>query len=295
MLKISSFTRFPTLRPRRPAQSAGQHLPRVPLLAAVAAVVLALSPPAAAGVVLAPHSALYAIKLLSARDGSNVNTVSGEMGIKWDAGCSGWAMNHRMLLDVSYVDGNVVRITMDASTWESRAGDRYTFSVHTRFNDRTVDRIEGHAVHLPGRNEAVFTAPEAKVFALPDDVLFPTAHTEVVIAAARDHRKILPARVFDGFSVGSAMLVNTVIGRKIPPLGTKEKTFPGLAGQSAWNMQLAFFSAASADAEPESEIGTMLYENGVARRLDMGFDDFKVRADLVKLNLSAPPVCGSTD
>ena len=286
--------RFFYLLRRTTAEAARQQLPHAARIAGLAAALsVALGGlPAVLASALVPHSAHYDIKLLSVRSGGNVSEVSGDMAVQWEGDCSGWTLHHRMLFDVGYADGATVRIKVDASTWESRSGDRYTYSVRTLYDDREAERIEGHARRDGAKSKAVFSAPDGKTVQLPRDVLFPTAHTEKVLAAARKGRTIVPARVFDGFTDDGALLVNAVIGNRLADGDAAAKAFPALAGHAAWVVQLAFFPTDSAEAEPQSEIGMILYDNGVARNLDMGFGEFGIRADLKRLEVAERPVCG---
>jgi len=239
---------------------------------------------------LVPHNAHYAVKLLSARSGSNVERVGGDMVIQWERDCSGWTMNHRTVFDIGYSTGSDVRVTMNAATWEAAKGDRYTFNVRTLFGDKEASRVEGYARRGAGGSQAVFTQPQQKVLPLPADVLFPTQHTRRVLAASAAAPMILPVQVFDGFTENGALLVNAAISQIQPAVPAGKAAFPPLAGRPSWIIQLAFFGG-SAEAEPESEIGMRLYDNGISEWLDMDFGDFRVRADLVHLELAGQPDC----
>ena len=278
---------------RHPARSARQILPG---RACIAAVLLAsaLSAAPAAGpapaAVLAPHSAHYAVKLLSARSGSNIENVTGDMLIQWEHDCAGWTMNHKTVFNVAYTTGDGVRITMTASTWEAETGKDYSFTVRTLFGDSEQTHIEGHAHRADGGNRVYFSAPEKKEMVLPADVLFPAKHTEKVLDAAADAPAIVAAKVFDGFTDDGAQLVNAVVGRPIAPGTEGAGGFEGIARTRAWPVRLAFFTGGD-EAEPETEMGIKLHENGISEWLDMDFGDFRIRAQLTKLTVGAQPVC----
>ncbi|MEX2453737.1 MAG: DUF1849 family protein [Rhodospirillaceae bacterium] len=239
---------------------------------------------------IAPHDAHYEVRLLSARNGSGIERVTGDMAVRWEQDCSGWTMIHRTVFEVGYSTGSDVRVTIDASTWESGDGTSYSFLLRTRYDDREAGRVEGHAHADGSRDTAVFTLPEQKTLSLPRDVLFPTQHTRKIIDAAKDAPATLAAQMFDGFTENGAQLVNAVIGRAIPADGPEKVGFPVLSGRTSWPVQLAFFTQ-NDEAEPESEIGMRLYDNGVADGLDMDFGEFRVHAVLRHLEVSAPPAC----
>ena len=269
--------------------SARQELPCRAGIAAVLLLAFGGGTPASAAM-LAPHNAHYAVKLLSARSGSNIEQVTGDMVIQWERDCAGWTMNHKTVFDVAYSTGDGVRITMTASTWEAGSGEEYSFVVRTLFDDREENHLEGHARRGARGNRAYFTAPEKKEFDLPADVMFPTQHTRKVLDSAEQAPTIVAAQVFDGFTEDGPQLVNAVIGRPQPVGGSGAAGFAGIAETRAWPVRLAFF-AADGGAEPETEIGLKLHENGISEWLDMDFGDFRVRAELRTLAVSPQPSC----
>lgn len=274
-----------------PAKSARQFLPSFVALCIVA-VLFCVPAVSALAQALAPHNALYSLKLLSARGGSSIERVGGEMAVRWERDCNGWTMNHRTVFDIGYATGEQVRVTIDASSWEAADGRSYNFYLRTLYGDREGGRTEGHAELRSGGNRAVYSAPEVKTMKLPADVMFPTRHTQQVLAKAAEAPTIFAAEMFDGFGDDGAQLVNAVIGRPLNPGPPERAKFDALAGLKSWPIQLAFFSPAD-QAVPESEIGMRLYENGVAEGLDMDFGDFRVKADLARLEMIEAPVCSN--
>ena len=273
-----------------PAKITRQFVPVMRQICCSAAVLAALSS-AAAAAGFAPHTAHYAMKLLSARSSSSIESVTGDMLVRWEGDCAGWTMSNRTIFNVSYSGGDTVRVTMDATTWESRAGDRYTFLVRTLFNDKESERIEGTARLDGAARAADFISPSKKRIVLPPDTVFPTRHTEQVLSAAGDAPRIVRATVFDGFTDGGAQFVNAIVSRKMPENPDGQAAFPELGGQPSWNVNLAFFPVDKQDTEPESEISVRIFANGIAGRMDMDFGDFKVRGDLKNLKTARFPVC----
>lgn len=258
------------------------------LVALVAPVVVA---PGAMAANLVPHTAHYGMKLLSARGGSSIEAVTGDMAIRWEGDCSGWTMSNRTVFDVTYTSGDSVRVTMDASTWEAAAGDRYTFLVRTLFNDKETERIEGKARLDGGRSIAEFTLPAEKTIELPVGAMFPTTHTKMVLDAAGETPEIIRAIVFDGFTDGGAQFVNAVVGKRLSGEKSVKSAFPGLENQPAWGVNLAFFDASKDEAEPNSEIRLKIFRNGIAEMMEMDFGDFRLLADLKELRTGNPPAC----
>lgn len=273
-----------------PAKISRQILPRIGKILTGAAFLAWIAPQAiAAG--FAPHTAHYSMTLLSARSSSNIESVTGDMLVRWEGDCAGWTMTNRTIFNVGYTGGDIVRITMDATTWESIAGDRYTFLVRTLFNDKESERIEGTARLDAEARAADFVSPSKKRIVLPPDTVFPTRHTELVLAAAGDKPGFVRATVFDGFTDGGAQFVNAIVGAKSPADKRLTSAFPALRSQPVWNVNLAFFPVEQKEAAPESEIGVQVFRNGIAGRMDMDFGDFRVRGELKNLETAPQPVC----
>lgn len=264
----------------------------VPFFTALAGALASLgSAPAAATGSFMPHTAHYSLKLLPGATGLTVDSVGGEMLMKWEASCEGWIQTQRLVIDVGYRQGEAVRLAIDISTWESRRGDRYRFNYRTRLNDKVVDVTEGEATLGPEGGQAVFVQPKKATFPLAADTVFPIRHTEQLLSKAGGAPAIYSAQLFDGHTVSAAALVNAVIG---PPDGAKPdagRSFAALKNRVAWPVQLAFFSAKKSVIEPEAEIGARIFDNGVTDWLDIDLASFKIRAELKNLKMGEQPSC----
>lgn len=240
---------------------------------------------------LAAHTAHYAMKLLSARSGSNIETASGDIVVRWERDCSGWSMTNRTIFKIGYAGGQSIGFTIDAATWEAASGDDYTFLVRTAYDGKEAERVEGRA-RLNGDERFVeFVQPEKKRVTLEPGTIFPMQHTEQVMKAARAGTKFVPATVFDGFTDGGSQFVTAIVGRKLASSSQELADFPALHDLAAWTISLAFFSQDAATSEPDSEIGMKMMDNGVAAWMDMDFGDFRLRGDLAKLQIHKAPTC----
>lgn len=245
---------------------------------------------------LAPHRALYHMTLDRVHAGSGVGNVSGDMAIEWLRACDGWTFEHKSAMTVEFAAGESARLSTSATSWESFDGLRYRFLMRNRTNDEESEKIEGTAmIERPGGGgKAVFTAPKPRTDVLPAGTLLPVAHTiEVLRTAMRTPRALIyPAVVFDGMGDDGPLNVTTTIGKAGKGAVGGAKPAEGLAGRPLWPVHLAYFRLDSPDPKPKQEIGMWLYDNGVADNLVIGFDDFVVRARLVRLEYVTPPNCG---
>lgn len=256
------------------------------------AAAVAIAAPAAAQVDLLPHQANYRLTLASAKSGSGVLSVSGEMAVEYELSCDGWTFAQRLVLDVDGAQSNV-RISSAVATFESRDGLSYRFAVRNTTDGQESEQIEGAAsIGGPRRSgAATFEKPEAKEIPLAAGTLFPMAHTAEVIAEIGKGTKIIARKVFDGLTTDGGFLVNAVVGRPQGPLGESGPELAPLKGRQSWPVQLAFFPLESNDAEPQHEIRMRLFDNGVSEDMLMNFSDFVVRARISKLTPLPKPTC----
>lgn len=255
------------------------------------AAALACATPAAS-IELAPHAALYSLSLISARSGSGIESVSGEMHAEWAEGCDGWTFSHQAVFDLEGAGGSV-RLAANVATWESRDGLDYRFSVRNVTDGGYPELIEGRAT-LEGKDKGgrvVFEKPEAEIMEIPPRTLFPVVHSIDVIAAAEAGERFVPRIVFDGLTRDGALEVTAVVGAAIAPSEPATETGRLLAGRKSWPVHMAYFPLGSRAAEPQHEIRMRMYDNGVGEELVLNFGDFTLRASVVKLVILPKPAC----
>ena len=259
----------------------------------VAALAATLLPAIAAAGVFAPHRALYEMTLRSSERDSGIVSVRGEMLADWGETCEGWTLEHRSSVDIEVGGESPLRVTTAVTTWESRDGLTYRFSVRNTERDGSEERIEGTArLDGPGQGGTVrYEKPEARSQSLPPGTIFPTAHSEEVLAAAGDNPVSFRRVVFDGMSDDGLFEVNAVIGVANPAGPPLREASKPLEGLKSWPTHIAFYRHGSADAVPDNEIIFRMYENGVSDDMTIDFGRFKVLARLKALELSPRPSC----
>lgn len=259
--------------------------------------VLAVSLASASVPVLAagflPHRAVYSMTLHSSRTGSGIAAVDGEMAVQWVQDCQGWTFDHRSILDITFVESEPVRLSTHASSWESADSTRYIFSLRHAANGDETERVEGTAsLRKAGEGGTVeFTAPRAKRIDLPRGTLFPVAHSEAVLDAARrvNDTVTVSRYVFDGMGNDGAFEVNAIVSPAEAP--DKPGAAQALSRLAVYRLSLAYFPVDTAEAEPKHEMAMLLYANGVADDLVIDFEDFTVRAVLAKVEMLDVPAC----
>lgn len=268
-------------------------------LALLAALIVAAAPAWAANIAIDPHEALYSLTLESAKSASGVVGANGAMFYKWGETCDGWTLEQRFHLRISYAEEDATDISSTVVTFESKDGLRYRFNERRLRNGEVDAEIHGEA-HLDGPGKggvAEFTKPEAATLTLRPGVLFPTAHTLALIAAAQAHEQFISRYVFDGSDVENAGQVSAFIGSALVPPGAKaaKPLNDPLLQHTGWPIRLAFFPASDSgtadQTEPDYELSMRLLENGVTQDMKLDYSDYVIAATLSDIKKLARPGC----
>src|ERR1700757_4630870 len=185
------------------------------LVAAVFAI-MGTAPPARSAEIT-PHRALYSMTLGSARNDSGGVDARGTMDYEWGETCDGWTIEQRYRLKMRYGETPDVDIVSSFVTWESKDGLHYRFNQKQRRNGELDQDIRGEArIDGPGKGGvAEFTKPQPQTLKLEAGVLFPSAHTILLIDSARAGENFLSRQVFDGATDENAVQVSAAIGVKV--------------------------------------------------------------------------------
>jgi hypothetical protein len=241
---------------------------------------------------IAPHRALYSMTLGSTRGDSGVIDASGAMDYEWGETCNGWTIEQRYRLRMRYADSGDVDLTSTFVTWESKDGLRYRFNQRQTRNGALDEEIRGEArLDGPGRGGvAVFTKPRAHTLTLAPGVLFPSAHTILLLDQAKRGVTFLTRQVFDGATDENAVQVSAVIGGRLTLDPVSAKLSPLLDGPG-WRVRLAFFPADAKAEQPDYELGMSLLDNGVSRDMVIDYGDYSIRAKLDDIEPLPKPSC----
>lgn len=268
---------------------------------------LAASPVAGAraetptGVVeLAPHRAIYDLKLGQSRGKRGLEAVRGRILYDFEGSrCEGYALQFRQVTELDSGEGSNVLSDLRSSNWEDGSGKSFRFTVQNFLAGREVDGADGLAGRGDGGVSVSLTKPEKKKTQL-GKVIFPSEHMRRVIEAAREGKTLLEAAVFDGSETGEKVYNTlTVIGRAI----TSEDSPPkdAAAGQALlahlkrWPVTVSYFDRAKADQSgeqtPAYAISFELYENGISRALKIDYGDFVVTGEMTSLDVKTAKPC----
>ncbi len=245
---------------------------------------------------IAPHRAIYKMSLGKVKGGSAVTSATGTMTFDWADMCDGWAIQQHMKIHFFYAEGDEGAVDSDVVTWESKDGRNYHFNVRRLFDGQEDDVFRGRAALDETEGKVVYAVPKDKESVrLSSDVLFPSAHTKMILEKAMAGEKLFTRPVFDGSDEAGYAYVSAFIGKKTAAAQNGEKLSElkdhALLDQSAWPIRLAFYRPDDQSGKPDYEMDLVLQANGVARAMTIDYGDFSVVGVLASLEPATDVSC----
>lgn len=236
---------------------------------------------------MAAHRALYTLALSNRPTeggGTDVVGATGTMGYEVIDACDGWATRQQLDLVVTDADGQNIHMVSDYTTWEAKDGLSFRFHTRQTTDDAVTSQIDGDArlAGLDGAGTAHYTSPKDTTVALPKGTLFPMAHTEALLAAARAGKRFIALPLFDGTSENGAEDTSIIVLDTKPPMPAP---YPALSALPSARVHLAFFERTPESTLPDYQVTMRYWENGVADALRMDFGDFVVDGKLSEFRL----------
>jgi hypothetical protein len=261
---------------------------RLPLAAVLAAALWAASPVAAQEV--APHRAAYSLSLGEAR--GEISKIDGALVIDWGEVCEGWTITQRMKFRMSGTESGDVDTDIVFSSFESRDGRNYRFSLRTTRDGEVVEDLRGRASLDPDKGgKAEFTMPENTTLDLPPGTMFPTAHSILLLNLAAGGEQQVTRPVFDGATLDGALDVSAIIGRRAAPDATLAAKSPGIGDRPSWSVRMAYFDPTDKAGTPSYETSMRMLDNAVAADYAFEYPEFSIRAKLERLDALPKPRC----
>ncbi len=250
-------------------------------------------------VTLAPHRAVYELRLKQSRGGRSTEAVSGRILYDFSgSSCEGYALQFRQGPELATGGGKAAVSDLSAITWEDGTAGTFRFRSQNLLDQKPVESVDGQAERGTGGIAVNLTKPERKKFQMDAGLVFPTEHMRRIIAAARDGKSLLELPVYDGSENGEKVFSTlTVIGRPIPP--TERVPTDAAVGQAAlagltrWPVTISYYDKQTKGGEqaPEYSITFELYDNGISRALVLDYIDFVVSGEMSTLEIKDPKPC----
>lgn len=263
--------------------------------AALAGTCLAAGFPAAAAPGgLAPHRAVYDLRLKNASDRSGIAGMYGRMVYEFNgSACEGYTVSFRFMTQVD--TGDETRMTdQQTTTYEDLKNGSFRFLTRT-FTDEKLDKeVRGSAQEEARGVHVDLASPEKREVELAES-RFPTEHMIEVIDRAKKGERFFEARIFDGSDSGDkAMMTTTVVGDKtLPAAGDPDAARAGgFSAEAFWPVSIAYYDdGETGDAVPTYRMSFKLYDSGITRDLTMDYGEFVLTGKLAKLELFKEAAC----
>lgn len=263
---------------------------------------VAAAPPADK-VLLAPHRAVYDLKLATARGSRGLEGARGRILYDFSGNaCDGYQLQFRQVSELDSGAGKTALSDLRSTTWEAGNAKTFRFNSENLVDDKPADTVDGHAERNATTVSIDLNKPKEKNFTVPVSAVFPTEHMRRIIAAAREGKNVLEFPVYDGSESGEKLYNTlTVIGPAIapgekPPADATAKVAE-LAKLNRWPVTISYFEQESLDKQRTGEqtpvytISFELYENGISRALLLDYSDFSIKGEMTSLEMKKSTAC----
>lgn len=260
---------------------------------AMATLFVSTAPSFSASIALAPHRAVYDVKLKDASDRSGITSMNGRIVYEFrGSACDGYTTNFRFVTQFG-VQG-VARITdQRTSTYEEADGSLFQFMTKTYVNDQFEREVSGTAKIDDNAVTVELKKPDAIDLGL-SPAMFPSAHMIDLLNRAERGETFYEQSIFDGSEDGDKTMATTVI---IGPKKTDDKEVDilgDIAQLPFRNVNITYFNQDNADggeAMPQYGISFKMYDNGITRGLIMDYGEFSLKGDLSALEMFEAEGC----
>ena len=266
---------------------------------AVGLAVLAAGAGGASAEELLSHRAVYDLSLSRAEASTSLVDATGRLVFEINGSeCAGYTVNFRNVTRVVDREGTTRVTDLRSATVETIAPPMLDFTHETYVDDAPVTGVVGSAHATAGGVNVEIFEPKETTLSLRR-AIFPTAHTRLIIEAAKSGEQVLEATVYDGGDEADAVYETATVigpvGTDMPGASASEREvlsqIPEAAGHEAWRLVITYFEAGAAEGErqPEYELTFSLLDNGVSYDVAFNYGAFSLSGELTELTLTEPP------
>ena len=272
--------------------------PRIVAITAMISVVLSTNAGAVGFEILAPHRAVYDLKLDDASERSGIDSVAGRIVYEVTGNeCDGMSIRYRFVTNIS-TGSESYKTDQQTSTFESPDGKEFTFLTKSFVDERPESVVKGTAIRTGEGVKVDISEPEERRLELPS-AIFLSTHLVDIIEAGRNGETFLKRDIFDGSDQADEVVASsTVIGKAKtiakPFDGEDEAAVKPFSGREAWPVTISYFNLGQSNAAeslPVYEASFLLYPDGISRRLVMRYPDYSLIGEITSLEMLPPTPC----
>ncbi|MEC9369588.1 MAG: cell envelope integrity EipB family protein [Pseudomonadota bacterium] len=250
--------------------------------------------------VLAPHRAIYDMKLDETKPASGVTNYNGRLVFEVTGSpCEGYTVNMRHVVRLTDSAGQAMLMDRRSSTWEQGDGSEFRFNYSNYVDEKLSESTSGSAFRgaVPNELDIQIKKPEQSNRKLGGSMLFPTQHSLAILNGAQSGKSVVQSKVFEGFEKEERVFNTTAfIGKQTPPGadGQLDEVENGkvLSTLPSWPVTISYFDGKGGGEEtPSYEIRFKMFANGVSRDLSIDYGSFAIRGSLRSLEFLKTADC----
>ncbi|HUE45115.1 MAG TPA: DUF1849 family protein [Aestuariivirgaceae bacterium] len=248
---------------------------------------------------MAPHRAVYDLELASSEARAGLSGASGRMVLEITGSeCDGWSVDFRIVNDFALSSGETRLVDSRSSSWEAADGTTMRYSqrqyADSRLESEVLLSVTRDAVDEPG--QGFVTEPEESAFTLPPGALFPVAHQNKLLAAARAGKQRDDSTVYDGSDGAKSYQAISFIGERQEPrdLPSEAEGAEALANLPSWPVTISYYphsETPQGEETPSHQVIFDMYENGAAGDVTLDYGDFALGGKLTGIEMLDVPEC----
>ncbi|MCF6321691.1 MAG: cell envelope integrity EipB family protein, partial [Rhizobiaceae bacterium] len=178
-------------------------------LMVLSASILSVTPAQAIGFeIIAPHRAVYDIKLVDATERSGIKQMEGRMVYEVSGNeCDGISLKFRFLTNIATSRDQFVS-DQTTSTYESADGKSFSFLSKSYLNEQLEETVKGMATQTDEGVYVTLDSPTPQEFEFPK-ARFLTSYLVKIIELAKDGERFLRDDLYDGSDGGDETIATS--------------------------------------------------------------------------------------
>ncbi len=233
------------------------------------------------------HRAIYDLKLGKTSGSQAPASAQGRIVYEFTgSACEGYVTNFRQMTELQMEEGGPRVSDMRSSTFEDGDGSGFRFRTDTYMDGRLMETVDGKARKAGDGAVSVELskpAPDRQDYA--PGPIFPTAHMQFVIEAAKAGERTRETPIYDGSDSGKRVFDTMIVMGPAATGAPSEKVAAdaeALRDVRRWPVSVSYFDPLKQDAPPNYVLAFDLYENGVTAKLRIDYGAYTLVGELAK-------------
>ena len=247
---------------------------------------------------VAPHRAIYDLKLLRANQGASLQDATGKLAFEIDgSSCDGFTVNFRMATKYRQADGTESVIDTLSTTFENAQETELRHQLKESVNGtvRETDRINVNRKTPADEATGDMKSKPNVPFTVPAGAALPMQHQLRLMALGETGGGRDSSIVYDGSDGAKSYRAISFVGKQRPAgsvaADTANPATAALKGNASWPMSVSYYALDGNPDTPDYQVSFDMYDNGVASSLVLDYGDFALSGTLSDLKLLDKPSC----